>query len=61
VQSRDIFPPGDVALIRTVVELKKVDAEEVNDIALTWSPLRSLAAFFCWHYYLSKRGRKAEF
>lgn len=61
-QSPDIYPPGDVALINTIKELKEVTkANSMDTITFTWSPFRSLASFFLWHYYLSKRGRKAEY
>jgi len=58
LQSKDIFPLGDIALITTIKELAKVKTKE-GIIRLTekWKPLRSLAAYFLWHYYLKKRNR----
>jgi len=58
LQSKDIFPLGDVALITTIMELTKVKSKEgiirfVNKL----QPLRSLSAYFLWYYYLKKRNR----
>jgi DNA-3-methyladenine glycosylase II len=61
LQRKDVFPPGDIALIRTVQELKGVGREKVGEVAKLWSPFASLAAFLLWHYYLSKRGRTIEY
>ena len=62
LQRPDIFPPGDVALINTVKELKSVESkEEIDEVVTSWSPYRTAAAFFLWHYYLSKRGRSNDF
>lgn len=58
LQAKDIFPIGDIAIVNTVKELSAAKtAEEILTLAEQWRPLRSLAAFFLWHYYLSKRGR----
>lgn len=58
LQHQDIFPTGDIALIHTVKELWGVGSkEDVYLKATQWSPYRSAASFFLWHYYLSKRGR----
>lgn len=60
LQAKDIFPIGDVAVIHTIKELG--DVHTLPDILLAadrWRPLRSLATYFLWHYYLMKRGRKA--
>ena len=62
LQSPDIFPPGDVALIRTIKELWDLQSsDDVYAHAGLWSPHRSAASFFLWHYYLNKRGRTAPF
>jgi len=58
LKSRDIFPPGDIAAINTVKELKSAkDKEEAVKMAEKWSPYRTGATFFLWYYYLKKRGR----
>ena len=58
LQSKDIFPVGDIAVVNTVKEM--TDAKSKEDIILLaekWKPFRSLAAYFFWHYYLRKRKR----
>ncbi len=60
LQSKDIFPIGDIALVNTVRELSEVHSkEEITLLAETWKPFRSLAAYFLWHYYLKKRNRQS--
>jgi DNA-3-methyladenine glycosylase II len=58
LQSKDIFPKEDIALITAIKELTKVKTKE-GLIRLTkkWKPYRSLAAYFLWYYYLKKRNR----
>ncbi|MBC7885725.1 MAG: DNA-3-methyladenine glycosylase 2 family protein [Saprospiraceae bacterium] len=61
LQSKDIFPIGDIAVVNTVKEL--TDAKKREDILLLadkWKPYRSLASYFLWHYYLKKRNRLSE-
>jgi len=61
LQEKDIFPIGDVAVVNTVKELSGVQTvNEIRALAESWRPLRSLATYFLWHYYLKKRGRGAE-
>ena len=58
LQSKDIFPIGDIAVVNTVKELTAARTqEEILELAEAWRPLRSLATYFFWHYYLRKRGR----
>ena len=58
LQQKDIFPIGDIAVVNTVKELSAVQTvDEIRALAETWRPLRSLATYFLWHYYLRKRGR----
>jgi len=58
LQARDIFPIGDIAVVNTVKELSDAKtADEILLLAEGWRPLRSLAAYFLWHYYLRKRNR----
>lgn len=60
----DVWPSGDLALIKAVSALKKLSpsarSEEVNQIADNWKPLRSVAARILWHYYLCERGRRVS-
>lgn len=61
LQAKDIMPLGDIAIVNTIKELKKVETdEEIINITKKWQPLRSLGSFFLWHYYLTKRGRKVD-
>ncbi len=58
LQSKDIFPAGDIAIVNTVKELTStVSLEEIIARAAMWKPYRSLASYFLWHYYLRKRNR----
>lgn len=58
LQSKDVFPFGDIAVMSAAVELhpgsERIDIERLSE---RWRPYRSLAAYFFWHYYLSSRGR----
>jgi len=61
LQAKDIFPIGDIALVNTVKELTKAETkEEILLEAEKWRPLRSLASFFLWFYYLKKRNRPVD-
>lgn len=58
LKSKDIFPYGDIAVIHSVRELCHIKTRgEVAPLAERWKPLRSLAAYYLWHYYLKKRNR----
>jgi DNA-3-methyladenine glycosylase II len=58
LQNKDIFPLGDIALINTLKELTKIKSEEgIIRFTKKLKPLRSLAAYFLWFYYLKKRNR----
>jgi len=58
LQNKDVFPLGDVALITTIKELTKIKSMEgVIRFTKKLKPLRSLAAYFLWFYYLKKRNR----
>ena len=59
LQSKDIFPIGDIAIVNTIKELTQAKTkEEILLMSENWKPYRSLATYFLWHYYLSKRNRK---
>lgn len=58
LQSKDIFPLGDIALKTTIMELTQVRTKEgIVRLTKKWKPLRSLASYFLWYYYLKKRNR----
>lgn len=62
LQSPDIIPLGDIAVINTIKELLDIHSKEDMEIyAQKWSPYRSMATFLLWHYYLQKRNRKVEY
>jgi len=61
VQEADLFPAGDIALIKSMKEVKGLPAhtttQEVILIADNWRPYRTVAAFILYHAYLTRRGR----
>jgi DNA-3-methyladenine glycosylase II len=62
LNSLDIIPLGDIAVVNTMKELFNIHTKEEMEIyAERWKPYRSVATFFLWHYYLEKRGRKVSY
>jgi DNA-3-methyladenine glycosylase II len=60
LQAKDVFPSGDIAVINTIRELTDfVSKEGILEYSERWKPYRSLATYFLWHYYLSKRKRSS--
>ncbi|MBN8705360.1 MAG: DNA-3-methyladenine glycosylase 2 family protein [Bacteroidetes bacterium] len=58
LQAKDIFPAGDIAVINTIRALTPAQTkEEILTLSENWKPLRSLATYYLWHYYLRKRNR----
>ncbi len=58
LNSLDIIPLGDIAVVNTMKELLDIHTKEDMEIyAQKWKPYRSVATYFLWHYYLEKRGR----
>lgn len=59
LQSPDVIPLGDIAVVNTIKELFDVHTkEEMEQLSQNWKPYRSMAAFMLWHHYLEKRNRK---
>lgn len=59
LQKQDVFPIGDIALQNTLKEFYPVSTkDEMLILSENWKPLRSLATYFFWHYYLKKRNRE---
>ncbi len=59
LQSKDIIPLGDIAIVNTIKELYNCKtSEEIKLVSENWKPHRSMAAYILWHYYLTKRNRK---
>jgi len=58
----DLFPPGDIALMTSIKELKNlpkdIPREVLLSIAEQWKPYRTIAAYLVWHAYLEKRKPK---
>ena len=62
LESLDIIPLGDIAVVNTMKELLDIHTKEEMEIyAEKWKPYRSVATYFLWHYYLEKRGRKITY
>lgn len=58
LQEKDIFPFGDLAAMKAARELKPgLNDGALRSLSETWRPLRSLAAYFFWLYYLGERKR----
>ena len=55
----DLFPTGDIALIKSIKEVKKLpnntSKEDILLMARQWQPYKTVAAYLLWHSYLEKR------
>lgn len=64
LQRTDLFPLGDIALVNSLKEIKKlhvhITKEEMLKIAEPWRPHRTIAAMILWHAYIKKRGIKLQ-
>ena len=62
LQRSDLFPLGDIALVNSLKEVKRlpkdISKEEMLSIAESWRPNRTIAAMILWHSYIKKRGIK---
>ena len=59
LQSPDILPLGDIGILSAIKDLWGFTSmDEILAHTQRWKPYRTTAAFFLWHYYLEKRGRK---
>lgn len=60
----DIFPPGDLATIKSVYELELVPStfskEEIVSFMKKFSPFQSGATYILWHSYIERRNLKLE-
>ena len=62
LQSPDIIPLGDIAVVNTIKELLNIhDKEAMRQHAENWAPYRSMATYLLWHHYLNKRNRKIDY
>lgn len=58
LQRTDIFPLGDVALVKAIKWVKDLPGatrEELLQLGEPWRPYRSLATMILWHYYIKKK------
>ncbi|RWX03690.1 DNA-3-methyladenine glycosylase family protein [Flavobacterium cerinum] len=59
LQSPDVLPLGDIGILSAIKDLWGFTAmDQIIEHSQLWKPYRTTAAFFLWHYYLEKRGRK---
>jgi DNA-3-methyladenine glycosylase II len=60
----DIFPPGDLATIKSVYELDLVSPdksrEDIIEYMKKFSPNQSVATYILWHGYIEQRNLKLE-
>jgi DNA-3-methyladenine glycosylase II len=64
LQRTDLFPLGDIALVNSLKEVKKLHPkttrEDMLAIAESWRPYRTIASMILWHAYIKKRGIKIQ-
>ncbi|MCP3904710.1 MAG: DNA-3-methyladenine glycosylase 2 family protein [Planctomycetes bacterium] len=53
----DIWPPGDVALVTALRDVKPRATGDIERIVEAWRPWRAVAARVLWHHYLCRKGR----
>ncbi len=62
-QRPDVFPAGDVALAASLAHLRgwevRPKQKQLAELALAWTPWRSLAARLLWHHWRHVTGRLA--
>lgn len=64
LQRTDLFPLGDIALVNSLKEVKKLHPhttkEKMLKIAEPWRPYRTIASMILWHAYIKKRNIKLQ-
>ncbi len=64
LQRSDLFPLGDIALVNSLKEVKKLHPQTTKEdmlaIAESWRPYRTIASMILWHAYIKKRGIKLQ-
>lgn len=62
LQRSDLFPLGDIALVNSMREHKKLGKdfpkEKMLQLAEPWKPYRTVATMILWHAYIKKRNMK---
>ena len=60
----DLFPLGDLALVNSLKQVKKLKPETRKEkmlaIAEPWRPYRTIASMILWHDYLKRKGTKIQ-
>ncbi|MES2371994.1 MAG: DNA-3-methyladenine glycosylase 2 family protein [Bacteroidota bacterium] len=58
----DLFPTGDIALMNSVKHIKQLPShttkETILELAESWRPHRTVAAFLFWHAYIKRKNLK---
>ena len=64
LQRTDLFPLGDIALVNSLKETKKLHPHTTREVMLaiaeSWRPYRTIASMILWHAYIRKRGIKLQ-
>lgn len=64
LQRTDLFPLGDIALVNSLKETKRlpkdISKEKMLKIAEPWRPYRTIASMILWHAYIKKRNIKLQ-
>ncbi|HMT76025.1 MAG TPA: DNA-3-methyladenine glycosylase 2 family protein [Chitinophagaceae bacterium] len=64
LQRTDLFPLGDIALVNSLKENKRlhphITKEEMLSVAEPWRPYRTIASMILWHSYIKKRNIKLQ-
>jgi DNA-3-methyladenine glycosylase II len=60
LQRTDIFPIGDLALVKAIRMAKSpaLSREDILAMSENWHPYRSLATLIFWHFYVRKKNIK---
>ena len=62
LQRTNLFPIGDIALVNSMKEVKRLVKHTPKDelllIAEQWKPYRTIAAYLLWHAYIKKKKHK---
>lgn len=60
MHSTDIFPIGDIALVNSLKHVKQLaihtPKEKLVQVADSWKPYRTVAAYLLWHAYICRKG-----
>jgi DNA-3-methyladenine glycosylase II len=59
LQRADVFPVGDLAMIKSLKKTKQLPHQTTRDeillLAESWKPYRSIATMILWHAYLTQK------